>query len=318
MAKIKVIDYLTKIEHLKFPKENGLPLLDVMDTSEYECVHDLVTNFVERWKYDGYSFYTKQFDNNRAIRMGMEILTSAIYNEIGINAVECYPIIIQEKNETRRSVLASQDLNSLQPLEVKKPDDIGVLKDFLTSLKTMNIFTLLKNKKKLTKLTEDKQPLFTENCINETIKMLIADNLFMQEDRHLNNFFVAKKKNEKEFDSVFAFDHEESFLNRFFMGGKDSLKSLLTSGREGYYMSRVPVKDYYCTYIDLLEDVIRCYDKYDFDQGSDNLLKNITDLNLDTLINQIEKQTKFKFPTRQKDIYKSLVDHLQTKFDKCM
>ena len=140
------------------------------------------------------------------------IASSNLYNEIGLDTPYAFPVKIKEENELALGTQNIEKLN-IKDLEIKQACTtlFCILKlDNNANYSVPTKWTILFNQEERNKLLE----VMTEDCLEQLINLLLADELRADNDRHWGNFFFYKQKGSEKYEGLIVIDIDNTRLLR--------------------------------------------------------------------------------------------------------
>lgn len=296
MANKDVMRYLQQMEDV-LPRNYGRYTLPA------KLVKPVIKNIeddyqpVQKINYEGLDMFIKTYgrmyrnDPKRLrAKFSSEILLSRLYNELGITSATYYPVTtttgVFEKKEIE--MMASQsilDVPGIRPTQAVADEKMQNIVSWLTNRDLYSMEELIARRDEIAKY--DKR-FADDKFFGEFMLMHGADNMCLQTDRTLNNFYTYN-------NGIIVFDHERTEFDRFFMSSRDDFKKYLDGKGPVPFTphSLCPVKKIGETWQDKMKGFGRILDSGVLGKEGDEFRKRLGKLNYHKFVAQVEREAGY-------------------------
>lgn len=248
-----------------------------------------------------------------------EVVFSRLYNALGVNAVKYYPIIVNDngidENFGRDVAAASQDLNTVKGIQIEPFSSQYKFNRYISDC-NLRISKLIANQDKLYDKCKSEEEIEKHKMILANfVTTGILDIICMMIDNHLGNKSVVRHNRIKTAEDIISFDLEDSGIDIFNDCPYADFKYELENEIE-LFAGFITIDGRHYTYIDCLNQIKKLRDEGYLPNESIELLKNIINLDFDTLLTSVESETGLIIPGNKKDYYKKLIDLNQETFSR--
>ena len=318
---IRVKDYLEDLSKCNLPRENGVILLDnsafVDDyQSDVHLKHNVLATII------GDKSYFTKFTNHTSIFSDQicensEVVNSSVYNELGVNCADYYPIIMRTEIGSRvinTPGIISQDLKGICGYSVVIPLQTAMYQDCVASsggeIINNNYWTILKMKDRLV------GKYMTEECFNELVNMFLLDVFSTQRDRHYANYFLYKGEGEPLWQGVIAIDNALTLQTTHY-DRASSAKQLCEQIWEHKYslMRTFQNTSNMQSCSSRIQEINRLIQDGSFNTSQIELLKSILSYDITSTISRTEKDKHIIVSQTQKDLMQYMWERMQNSLE---
>ena len=296
MANKDVMRYLQQIENV-VPRNYGEYTLPAKVTKP--VLKNLEDDYqpVQKISYEGLDMFIKTYgrmyrDDPKRLRAKFtsEIMLSRLYNKLGIPSATYYPITTTTGvfDKKRTEMMASQsilDIPGIKPKQAVADDKMQSVVSWLTNRDLYSMEELIKRRDEIAKYD---RRFANDKFFGEFMLMHGLDNICLQTDRTLNNFFTYD-------DGIIVFDHERTEFDRFFLSsGPDFKKYVEGKGPVPFVPSTLcPVKEIGETWQDKMKGLGRILDSGALGKEGDNFRKALSKLDYRKFVAEVERESGY-------------------------
>ena len=322
MGKIEVREYLTDFDRRNLPtddtgywKEDGKRIIEKGEVLGRKNRNKVYNYLVDKRHVFAKSYGDKDW-TNRAV---LEALMGHVYNDLGVNSSEGYPL----RRANGDLAIATQNVSHLGRWVIDKDTQVKSVEEVLgTIFRQTDAYKVLRqeNLKSLNTQNYDyrktemwgvilepsvRQELLkhmTVQCYEEIKNMYLLDVIMGNPDRHYLNYFLTKKKGDKKWQSAIAFDNESSIYRNcvrdFRCGNAKDIFAISENIVTNFYTPQL-VTDAK-THAERIQDVCDLIAQGKFTKYQYKLLTDILGYDLPAKISQMYKKYGIKNPDAQK------------------
>lgn len=236
MANPKVINYLKKVENIRDKGYYRIPSGKVKD-----LVKDIDKDYqpCKKISHEGLELFVKHYGalytynpERQAGKFTSDIILSRLYNALGVNSATYYPMTttkgIFDKQEI--DLIVSQsilDIPSCTTKQAVADEKLNQIISVMCEDDTYSVEGLIHRRQEI---AEYDKRFADNNFFGDFIGMHLLDNIFLQEDRTINNFFIYKDKKTGK-SGIITYDHERLALDKFAFTSDEDFKNII-EGRD--------------------------------------------------------------------------------------
>lgn len=297
MANQKIIDYLQKVEKIRdkgfyrIPNGKVKDLVREIDKDYQPCKkisHEGLEIFVKH--YGSLHTYNPIRQNNK---FTSDIVLSRLYNALGVNSATYYPMTTTRGLWDREDVdlIVSQSILDMPGFSTKQAvadEKMNRIVSVMCDEDTYSISGIINGRSDL--IEYDKR-FARDEFFGDFVNMHILDNIFMQEDRTLNNFFTYEdKKNGK--CGIVTYDHERVGIDKFVDTKDNDFKDMISGKARLNYapISLCPVCSTNESYPAKIENIAKILDSGVLGKSGEDLKNRLSSLKFIDIVEESERQ----------------------------
>lgn len=319
---IKVKDYLEDLSKVDVPREDGIILLDESFVKDDDLSGVFLKGNIHYTTIGDKSYYfttispTRNVDN---VCINTEIINSQVYNDLGVNCADYYPMVFSSLVNNIRvnnDGVICQDLLSLDEIEVCQVTQSSMYYDH-------SLHRVIANKVnggywvflELKEILVDNY--ITEECFDEMVNMYLLDVVATQRDRNPSNFFLYRKKGSQLWEGIIAIDNSYTIQNdcltirRVDNCNAKRLAELIWQDPNGLMLT-FPRTYNMQPYGDRLKEINNLIQSGEFNKKQIDLIKSIKDYDLSGTIKKVEDDKHLTISSTQKDVMNYLWERTQS------
>ncbi|MBE5739119.1 MAG: hypothetical protein E7354_05285 [Clostridiales bacterium] len=303
MANKQVVEYLQSVQKVIIPTKHGNYTLPSNLTKGVIKGLDLDYQPVKKISYEGLDLYIKTYGRmHRAdprrlrTKFTSEVLLSRLYNKLGVNSATYYPLVasrgVIEREEV--DIMSSQSLLDIPGFETTQAVADNKLQDVVSHLTNTDRYSMMDIIKMRNEIAQFDPRFAEDRFFGEFMLMHAIDNICLQEDRTLNNFFTYRDRKTGE-SGVITYDHERTGLDKFFFNYVSEFRKYVDGVAPVPFVpnSLCPVRQIGETYQSKLKDLRKILDSKVLGSAGEHFRRSLSTLNFSDLVKDAEQDARY-------------------------
>lgn len=297
MANQKIVDYLQKVEKIRnkgfyrIPNGKVKDLVREIDRDYQPCKkisHEGLEIFVKH--YGSLHTYNPTRQNNK---FTSDIVLSRLYNALGVNSATYYPMTTTRGFLDKEDIdlIVSQSIVDMPGYRTKQAVADEKMNHIISVMCADDTYSIAGIINSRPDMIEYDGRFANDEFFGDFVSMHILDNIFMQEDRTVNNFFTYEDKKSGKC-GIITYDHERLGLDKFADINDKDFRDMISGKAFACYapISMCPVCSTKETYPAKIKNIAKILDSGVLGKSGEDLKNRLSSLKFIDVVEESERQ----------------------------